>query len=259
MNTKKIAITFTTDALREKAALLAEQLQLPLVDITTSTYDFLLVYQDDFLEIRPLHDATLGPFHIDFTKGKSGFRRSHTFIKNELLAKAVGVKGHQTLHVMDATAGLGRDSFVLACLGCKVTLLERSPIVSALLKDGLTRWLAQEKNPEKLSLTLIQTDAIDYLTTLKTLDFPDVIYLDPMYPHRTQSALVKKEMRIIRTFVGKDDDADSLLRMALQRAIKRVVVKRPRLAPTLSALKPTIVFSGKQHRFDVYLMPFLGG
>ncbi|MFO1350284.1 MAG: class I SAM-dependent methyltransferase [Gammaproteobacteria bacterium] len=41
-------------------------------------------------------------------------------------------------------------------------------------------------------------------------DFPEVIYLDPMYPERSKAALVKKESRVLRELVGPDDDAARL-------------------------------------------------
>lgn len=66
------------------------------------------------------------------------------------------------------------------------------------------------------------------MTTLSPA--PDVVYLDPMYPHRQKSALVKKEMRVFQSLVGNDDDADSLLIPAMTIAKRRVVVKRPNYA-----------------------------
>ncbi len=253
MPANKIAVTFSEPLLQAKAAALAYQLQLPLVEADHSPYDFLLVYTPQHLEICPIKAFSTGSLHIDFLTGKAGYRRSHTFIKNELLAKAVGVKGNSTLSVIDATAGLGRDSFILACLGCSVTLLERSPVMAALLEDGLQRLNAVQEYSAELVLSLIHTNASQYLARLDPLSYPDVIYLDPMYPHRTKSALVKKEMRIIREIVGEDQDAEQLLAIARTRAKKRIVVKRPRLAPALGQQVADFSYSGKQHRFDVYL------
>ena len=98
------------------------------------------------------------------------------------------------------------------------------------------------------------TDAISYLKKLPNNKKPDVIYLDPMYPTRTKSALGKKELRILRQIVGEDLDAGELLQVALKTARKRVVVKRPRLAPPIPGPEPNLVFKGKTSRFDVYLL-----
>lgn len=92
------------------------------------------------------------------------------------------------------------------------------------------------------------------LAKIPTARHPAVVYLDPMYPHRSKSALVKKEMRILRILVGDDEDSAKLLTSALQVANKRVVVKRPAYAPPLTGLEPNLVFKTKNNRFDVYLI-----
>ena len=152
--------------------------------------------------------------------------------------------------MLDVTAGLGRDAFVLALLGCKVTMCERSRILCDVLQDGLQR-AEKEAWFRALSLTLINIDAVDYLKNINIK--PDVIYIDPMFPEKTKSALVKKEMRVLREVVGDDKDAEELFTIALKQAKKRVVVKRARLAPAVTAHKPQIVFTGESSRFDVYI------
>lgn len=189
--------------------------------------------------------------YIDFLSGKINYRRKQS--GRELLARAVGIKGNYRPTIIDATAGLGRDGFMLACWGCKVLMLERSPVIAALLQDGLTRAFADPELAKQLSIQLINIDAQIYFAKLSSDQFPDVIYLDPMHPTRTKSALVKKEMRIVREIVGEDADADVLLLAALKHTKNRVVVKRPRLAPPLANLKPDFTIEGKQQRFDVYL------
>lgn len=198
---------------------------------------------------------------IDFLAGALGYRLQRVNTRNELLAKAVGIKKNYIPTIIDATAGLGRDGFILACLGCPVIMIERSATIATALKDALERVFSchtsaswQPEDINKLKITLVNADAINYLASLKPSDYPDVIYLDPMHPERTKTALVKKEMRILRNVVGDDADAPLLLQTALQRAKKRVVVKRPRLAPPLADLKPNFAICGKQQRFDVYLV-----
>ena len=84
------------------------------------------------------------------------------------------------------------------------------------------------------------------------------VYLDPMYPHRTSSALNKQEMRVIRDLVGDDTDDDKLLELAFTTAQNRVVVKRPKRAEKLSDRIPSFVISMKNSRYDVYLAPHEG-
>jgi len=183
------------------------------------------------------------PLIIDFNA--INWQRCHT---TQLSTKAVGIKKNQPLTILDATAGLGIDAFIFANFGAKVQMIERSPIIGTLLQDGLDRFFSKNPTP-KISLTLTITDAISYLQ--KRVPAPDVIYLDPMYPERG-SALNKKNLRILRAVVGNDEDAEELFWLALKCTKKRVVVKRPRLAPTLTHLKPDIIYSGKSVRFDVY-------
>ncbi|MEG3765175.1 class I SAM-dependent methyltransferase [Alteromonas sp. 14N.309.X.WAT.G.H12] len=187
---------------------------------------------------------------VDFLSASSLYRQQHGGRKKEPLAKAVGLKGQDSLHVVDATPGLGRDAFVLVSLGCTVTLIERSPVVAALLDDGLKR-LAQQNGDLAERFTLIHGDSISQMK--ENLVDVDVVYLDPMFPHRKKSALVKKEMRLFQQLLGADDDADELLAPAITLANKRVVVKRPAYAEPLAQREPDTAITSKKHRFDVYI------
>lgn len=154
--------------------------------------------------------------------------------RGEAVAKAVGIKKDYLPDVVDATAGLGRDAFVLASIGCKVRMVERHPVVAALLEDGLKRAYLDADIGEWMQkrMTLIHASSAQALTEITPP--PDVVYLDPMYPHKAKSALVKKEMRVFQSLVGADEDADALLEPAITLAKKRVVVKRPDYAEPLN-------------------------
>ena len=213
-----------------------------------------LIQQASHLELRQLDEPKVGAVKVDFASDAVTHRRKHGGGKGEAIAKAVGLKGQSTLKVLDATAGLGRDSFVLASLGCHVDMIERSPVVAALLQDGLAR----AENDIELSawvptrMQLFHGVAVEFLMEWQGKQ-PDVVYLDPMFPHRKKSAAVKKEMRLFQQLLGPDEDADLLLAPALVLAKKRVVVKRPSGALYLDNKKPDIEMSGKTNRFDIYL------
>ena len=196
-----------------------------------------------------------GPVTVDFVGGAVGHRRKYGGGKSQSIVKAVGVAdAGRELTVLDATAGLGRDAFVLATLGCRVTMVERSPIVRALLADGLAR---AADNPEVGSIvarmSLQSGHAPEVMQGLidEQSSF-DVVYLDPMFPHRDKSAAVKKEMVLFQNLLGPDLDADDLLTPALQLAKHRVVVKRPKRAPDLNGQEPGYRLEGKSGRFDIY-------
>lgn len=196
------------------------------------------------------------PLKVDFVSGRAAHRRRFGGGRGQLVAKACGLGKVRAPHVVDATAGLGRDAFVLASLGAEVLLLERIPAIFALLEDGLAR---ARRDPETAPIAermrLVQGDAAAELDAiLRATAFPpEVIHLDPMFPHRDKSALVKKEMRIFRDLAGDDDDAPLLLQRALAIATHRVAVKRPRKAPPLDGPAPQHVIEGKTSRYDLYV------
>jgi len=208
-----------------------------------------LAWHDDALVLRHTQLPKQGDILVDFASGAASYRRLHG--GGEAIAKACGMQKKRDITVLDATAGLGRDGFVLANLGASVTLVERNPAVAALLFDGLRRaalvpelhWVA-----ERMQLLHLPAER-----ALQAHAAVDVVYLDPMFPPREKSALVKKEMRAFHDVVGNDVDADALLDPALQLATKRVVVKRPGYADFLAGQKPTMSVTGKNNRFDVYI------
>ena len=204
------------------------------------------------LELRKLDEPKLGAVYVDFVSGIMAHRRKFGGGRAEAVAKAVGVKGDELPSVIDATAGLGRDAFVLASVGCKVRLIERHPVVFLLLQDGLQRAYADADIGAMLQ-TNLQLLNVKHLSELNPeTNFADVVYLDPMYPHKQKSALVKKEMRLFQHLVGGDLDADKLLEPALNLARKRVVVKRPDYAEFLAQIPPHFSRQTKNHRFDIY-------
>lgn len=170
--------------------------------------------------------------------------------KRQLLARAIGLGRRNPLRVLDATGGLGRDACTLAALGVDaITVVERSPLIHALLADALEQW--QAARPERpLPMTLLHADAHSVLTSGARWD---VVYLDPMYPHRNKTALPSKEMQFFRALTGGDGDADALLAPARAAADWRVVVKRPLHAPPLAGQPPDQCLKGTRARFDLYL------
>jgi 16S rRNA (guanine1516-N2)-methyltransferase len=190
---------------------------------------------------------------VDFVGGAVGHRLRFGGGRGQDLPRACGLAKGNNPTIVDATAGLGRDAFLLASLGCTVTLIERAPRMHALLADGLDR--ARAAGPEfaeiTARMTLLCGDAKDLLPTLA----PDVVLVDPMHPPRKNTALVKQEMRLLRAIVGADPDAFELMQAALAAARKRVVLKWPLRADPLPGLRaPSHQIIGKSTRYDVFMV-----
>lgn len=218
---------------------------------TNADLKAVLEWREGYMQLRSLDPALGAPVKVDFLHGKTGFRFQRA--QHEMIVKAVSGRSKDRLRIVDATTGLGRDSFILAAAGHEVISCERHPAIACLLLDGLDRAKDSEAGREVAHRIRVQVgSALDYLAGIDEQQRPDVIYLDPMFPERTKQALVKKEMRLFRDVVGDDHDAEALLRQALALARKRVVVKRPRKAETLASLKPGYQLMGKSSRMDIY-------
>jgi 16S rRNA (guanine1516-N2)-methyltransferase len=192
------------------------------------------------------------PFAMSFSDPKFKTRLQAQNLRAELLIKAIGGSKYQT--VLDTTAGLGRDSLLMAAIVEKIVLLERHPDMYNLLADALKRCSPdQDLIPILKKVTLLPQCAFDFLATYAGSKF-DIIYCDPMFPERKKSALTKKESQILQTIVGPDADSLQLVELALRHAKYRVVVKRPMASETL-VRKPDIQYKARAHRFDVYLCP----
>lgn len=258
-----IAITADKGIPKSKLDQLSKQTSLPLLNPQIKA-DYLLHISQEHLELQRIittnnrkNKNTRESIFIDFLAGKANHRRLHGGGKGQDIAKAVGLHKMKNPTILDLTAGMGGDAFVLATLGANVTMLERNRVVHALLKDAIDRaGLSSDNGIQNIlqSLSLINQSAFDYLDMLDQNDLPDVIYLDPMFPSRTKSAQVKKEMRFFHAIVGEDEDSEALLFKAIKCAKKRIVVKRPRLAePLTSQFKVDFDIKGKSTRFDIYL------
>ncbi|TVQ68328.1 MAG: SAM-dependent methyltransferase [Oceanospirillales bacterium] len=256
-----LASAWQHESYQSQATTLSESLGLPCIqlnDLADAPYAYVLLFNETGLSIQPCGKKPSGPILVDFVGGAVGHRRQFGGGQGQMIAKACGVGKGVRPRIADVTAGLGRDAFVLASLGCDVQMVERSPIIASLLEDGMQR---AQQHPELQPIIermhLHKAQALDWLRSTANRSeesCPQVIYLDPMFPHRDKSALVKKEMLVFRDLVGADEDADLLLDAALEATECRVVVKRPRKAPYLMNRAPSYQLDGKSSRFDIYAL-----
>lgn len=237
MTKSSFAIGYDTDDLYERVKILAKHYNfvidkeaLPRLQLTAEK---LVLRSDDF-----------SPLFVDFSQ--SAVQRRRDAGKKQGLVRAC--KPTKGIRILDATAGWGRDAAVLASFGADVLMLERQPMMAALINDALNR----SDRGAALALSLLNTDTNQYLQSLLPEHYPDVIYIDPMHPSRQKSALVKKDMQVLQGLFGADEDAQDLIQLAITRVRQRVVVKWPQRLPSL--ITPNLKFEGKTVRFDVYLI-----
>jgi 16S rRNA (guanine1516-N2)-methyltransferase len=201
------------------------------------------------VEIRPQNRIEKKGYQVDFNKidRRTG---AGNLSKKQLFPKAIGV---ETETVLDITAGLGVDSAMLALMGYYVSAIERSPVISALLRDGLRRANKNKDLHNALGgrLEFIESES---LTVMQNTPEVDVVYMDPMFPpKRKTSALPQGSIQMLQAIVGYGDDKQEveLFHMAMKTATKRVVVKRPHYAPLFNN-NPIVVHKGKLVRYEVY-------
>lgn len=249
-----VGIFHTEPEQKKRVEQLAHSLQLPVIT-DSAGYEFILSYRHNRLSLsRPNESTQMGRVYVEFVQGAAGFRRKHT--SRELLIRAMGLHQDRPPTVLDATGGMGKDSFLMASYGCRVHVLERNKIVASLLQDGLRRASEHQDTHDIVArIQLSIRDSLQYLLDIAREEKKyDIIYLDPMYPERNKSALVKKEMRMLQKLVGRENDTVQLFTAALSAARKRLIVKRPRTAPPLTDSTPSHSLTGKTTRFDVYLI-----
>lgn len=212
--------------------------------------NFKLFRKDNVLYLQSILHKDWLPFFIDFSSNEI-IRRKNQMNYSQEIAKAVGVKKDFKPKILDTTAGQGRDSFLLASLGCEMIMLERNSVIFLLLNNAIEN---AKNNVELIDsinrMTLLNQDSIEFLKNNK--EYFDVIYIDPMFPKSHKSRLVKKDMQLFREIVGDDLDSVELLRLSMQQNVKRIVVKRMINSPFINDIKPNFKIKGKTTRFDVY-------
>ena len=224
---------------------------------TASHALFTLLRSEQGLALQMQAPNAPGPVMADFSNPRLTHRIQDA-VQKQSIARAVGIRPGLRPTVIDATAGFGRDAFLLASLGCRVTLIEADALVHALLEDGLAR--ARQRAAGSLLETLERMQLLqgDFCQLARQLDAAEVVYLDPMFPARNKTARAKKEMYVLQQYLSSCEPLQAetaLLDAALQKAQRRVVVKRGRLSPRIDEREPAFALSGSSCRYDVYLRP----
>ena len=171
-------------------------------------------------------------------------------LQHEMLAKAVKTD-QENLKAIDATAGMGEDSLLLAACGYQVTLYEQNPVISILLKDALRRAKKNTVLKDIVSrMQRVEGDSIEHLN--KRLDPVNVIYLDPMFPGRQKSGLINKKLQLIQKLEPPCSEETALFDAAMAAQPSKIIVKRPLKSPYLDERVPSYSLKGKAIRYDCY-------
>ena len=247
----ELVVSYTTPALSEAAQRLAMRLGVPALPADEVAINQLslrigedgLALSCDGMELMP-----------DFAEMKPRLKQGA--LQRELLVKAARIKGADAPTAVDATAGLGEDSLLLAAVGFEVTLCESDPVIAALLRDAIVR---AEDDPRLAAIVarmhVVEGDSRDVLRSLAAA--PDVVYLDPMFPGRSKTAAVKKKFQLIHHLERPCDpqEEELLLQAALAAHPRKVVIKRPVKGAYLAGIKPSHSIAGKAVRYDCLVPP----
>jgi 16S rRNA (guanine1516-N2)-methyltransferase len=187
---------------------------------------------------------------VDFSRPALASRRRKVSIRAELLIKAIN-QGPGA-RVLDMTAGLGTDAFILAAYGHQVVMLERSKTVYLLTQNGLDRAAENPSlKPIVERMLLYHWDSTIPFAAAKGFD---AAIVDPMFEAKKKNALSKGEMQMLQSFIGKGAELTPFLSAASQLGIKRSIVKRPRSDRLVHHdPRPVYQLEGRRSRLDVFL------
>lgn len=240
--TDKIVICVENGADREAAESLAKKIYAPLLE---EPGEQLTVHFQKT-------GISLSGFGLSYRGDFEGMLRRVTNgrLQHEMLVRAAKTTG-QPGRAVDATAGMGEDSFLLAAYGYEVTLYEQNPVIAALLGDAMRRAKKQEQLRKIVErMKFVEGDSIEQLS--KGREEAELVYLDPMFPARQKSGLINKKLQLIQKLEAPCAEEETLFDAALHAATSKIVVKRPLKSAYLAGKKPNYVLNGKAIRYDCY-------
>ena len=245
----RLAVVAEDESFEEEAMRLAEHLGTLLVDQSRADdFPLRLVLGERGLFLQDNDMQMQG----DFTQMQK--RLTPANLKSEMLVRAARIKNPQTTPVaVDATAGMGEDSLLLAACGFEVFLYEYDPVIAALLQDTIRR--SKEVHGLGQITQRMHLKEADSVTALSDLPFlPDVVILDPMFPGRQKSGLVKKKFQLIHQLERPCENERDLLEAAIKAGPRKIVIKRPLKGPYLAGIRPAYSLEGKKIRYDCIIL-----
>lgn len=241
-----IKIVITDDSKRARAEEMSMELGVPIIEPSQLIEDghLYLNYTEDGLIL------TDGNLSLKGDLSDMARRVKKNNLQSEMLVKAAKIKdSDHRLTAIDATAGMGEDSLLLAAAGFTVYLYEYDPVIAALLEDSLLRARGNAELSAIAGRMILKKE--DSIRALENLDFrPDVVLLDPMFPERNKSALIKKKFQLLQKLESPCSDEVDLLNSAIKANPHKIVIKRPLKGPKLANAKVSYSLEGKAIRYD---------
>lgn len=187
----------------------------------------------------------------DFTSMLPRLKKDN--LRNELIVKAATIKGMDKITVLDATAGMGEDSLLLAAAGFFVKLYEKDHVIASLLRDAMEK--ADDVAALGIAVNRMELFEEDSIAAMNNLKEPvDVIFLDPMFPERQKSGLIKKKFQLLQQLEAPCNDEEELLNAAINANPQRIIIKRPLKGEFLAGKAPSYSVKGSGIRYDVIIL-----
>lgn len=243
-NSEKLVVCMGEGANQEKVKALASKVNAPICDIPGE--NLTLFVDKNGISLTGYGLSYRGDFEKMLQRVTGGR------VQHEMLARVAKTKEEHPVAV-DATAGMGEDSILLAACGYEVTMYEQNPVIAALLKDAMQRAKNHPVLGELIErMHLIEGNSIELLPQMT--DKPDIIYLDPMFPARQKSGLINKKLQLIQKLEHPCFEEDTLLEIAMKMKPKKIVIKRPLKGTNLAGKKPSYTIKGKAIRYDCIVL-----
>lgn len=240
----KIVVCMGDGADEAKAKAIADKVNAPL---TLEPGDNLTLLVDG-------EGVTLTGYGLSFRGDFQGMLRRITNgrLAHEMIARVAKTKVDNPVAI-DATAGMGEDSILLAACGYQVIMFEQNPVIATLLKDALERAHNHPELKEIVSrMHLIEGNSIELMPKLE--EQVDLIFLDPMFPARQKSGLINKKLQLIQKLEQPCFEEEELLNAALEKKPGKIVIKRPLKGANLAERKPSYTIKGKAIRYDCIVL-----
>ena len=227
------------ESFKDKALILAEKYSLKLSPLAAKQ-PYLYISENPHIKFK---DKKI----ISSFRSGSFTNRIKNFQRESHLKKAIGYGGESSKKILDCTAGLGHDAFILALLGQYVTFVEKNKGLCILFELALENLPPTSYFQEaKERITIINDDSASFVD--KLFDY-DVVYIDPMFEDRGNAGR-SGMMSLISDYLDDFTDVSDVL---IRSKFNRLVIKRQKQFKQSGNIAPSFILHGKSINFHVFI------